>query len=184
MESVAARLRRSPQLWLAALVARVALAALLVPTGLTKLLGQPFQRRSLEPWAMPFFDMLYSAGVYWRFVGLLELGAGLLLLAPRFATLGALASLAISAQLVAITVSLRFRWTAVFATALMLAASAALLLWDWPRVAALVAPASPPGGSARAALAAASRRRGVRIAAAAAIGLWVLLHALDRVGRL
>src|SRR5688572_17806344 len=119
MANLLLHLHRRWAAWLPVLAVRLALAVLLVPTGVEKLLGVPFPRRSMEPWAMPFFDMLHSVGPYWRFLGLVQIVAGVCLLVPRFATLGALAALAISVELLVITSALHFRATAVFAAALM-----------------------------------------------------------------
>ncbi len=136
-------LRRQWGVWLLVWAMRVSLAALFVPTGLHKLLGLPFGRRSPDPWVLPFFDALYEAGPYWRFLGLCQLLAGVLLLIPRLATLGALLYLPILVNVVVITISLGFLWPAVLATSLMLAANLCLLLWDASRLAPLIAPKEP-----------------------------------------
>lgn len=184
MANLLLHLHRRWAAWLLVLAVRLALAVLLVPSGVEKLLGLPFPRRSMEPWAMPFFDMLHSVGPYWRFLGLVQIVAGVCLLVPRFATLGALAALAISVELLVITSALHFRATAVFAAALMVTASAGLLLWDWPRLAPLVAAPDLPGGSVRATLTSAWQRREVRAGLAGIAALWLLVHLLDRAGLL
>jgi hypothetical protein len=128
--------------------------------------------------------MLHSVGPYWRFLGLVQVVAGLCLLVPRLATIGALISLAISTEVLVMTTALHFRGTAIVATALMLVASGALVLWDWPRIAPMFAAPDLPGGSLRATLRSAWQSRVVRGGIAAVVVLWLVVHLLDRAGRL
>ena len=80
-----------------------------------------------------FFEMMYQSGLYWQFIGWVQLGAGLLLLTQRYALLGALVYLSIIANIFVITVSFDFGGTPVI-TGLMLLAGLLLLGWDWNRL--------------------------------------------------
>ena len=113
---------------------RILLGVSLLAAGLPKLQGRPWLRTGVEPWVVPFFDALYHSGLYWRFLGLSEIAAGLLLLLPRAALLGALVSLPILANILVITVSLRFRWTVISIAALFVTTNLGLLAWDYERL--------------------------------------------------
>jgi hypothetical protein len=80
-----------------------------------------------------FFEAFFQAGEYYAFVGAAQVLAGLLLLMPATATLGALLYLPIIANIFVINVSLHFTGTWVIA-GLMLIANLFLLCWDWPRL--------------------------------------------------
>jgi uncharacterized membrane protein YphA (DoxX/SURF4 family) len=116
------------------LLTRILLGISLLVAGLPKLQGRPWLRTNLEPWIVPFFDALHDSGVYWRFLGLSEMTAGLLLLLPRTALLGALVSLPILANIFVITVSLPFRGTVIGIAGLMLTANLGLLARDYQRL--------------------------------------------------
>jgi hypothetical protein len=73
-----------------------------------------------------FFEMMYQSGLYWQFIGWVQLGAGLLLLTQRYALPGELVYLSIIADIFVITVSCDFGGTPVI-TGLMLLAG---LLWS------------------------------------------------------
>jgi uncharacterized membrane protein YphA (DoxX/SURF4 family) len=111
----------------------VLLALAFIPSGLTKALGNRFTRLGLESPVGFFFESLYRTGFYWRFLGLCQLAAALLLLIPRTATLGALVYLPLTLNIFVITVSLRFTGTP-FITGLMLLANVYLLCWDYDKL--------------------------------------------------
>jgi uncharacterized membrane protein YphA (DoxX/SURF4 family) len=116
---------------------RVLLAVGFIPTGTVKLLGRRFTNMSPESDIGGFFEMLYRSGPYWRFLGLAQVLAGLLVLSRATATLGALAFFAIMLNVFFITVSYDFRGTPVV-TGLMLLATVYLLLWDYQRLRGLL----------------------------------------------
>ena len=142
--------RSRPVLYRLTLGTRVLLAVGFIPTGAVKLLGRRFTSMSPESDIGLFFEALYRSGPYWRFLGLAQVVAGLLVLSRTTATLGALAFFAIMLNVFFITVSYDFRGTPVV-TGLMLLATLYLLLWDYDRVRGLLglgaegAPESPPG---------------------------------------
>jgi uncharacterized membrane protein YphA (DoxX/SURF4 family) len=169
--------------WTLVWLTRFVLAILFVPTGLRKLLGIPFSR-GFEPWAAFFFDALYAAGPYWRFLGLCEVAAGLLLLIPRLAFLGALMYAAIATNLLVIGISLDMLPDVIISTSVMLLASIALILWDWPKLTVLVSTDDSPRASLRGSFGEAWANRKFRIAAGGVVILWIIVHLLDRAGML
>ncbi len=94
--------------------------------------------------AWHFFETMYQSGLYWQFIGVSQLLAGLLLLTQRYARLGALVFLPIIANIFVITLSFDFGYTPVI-TGLMLLANL-LVWWEWPALRVLVnqAPCSLP----------------------------------------
>ncbi len=132
LDALHLRLRRSR--WLARVVVatRILLAAAFIPTGLVKVLGQRFTSISVEHPVGAFFEALYRTGAYWQFLGWSQVIAGLLLLVPATATLGALLFLAIATNIVVITLTLDFGGTPVV-TVLMFFAVLGLVAWDYHR---------------------------------------------------
>jgi hypothetical protein len=141
--------RSRPVLYRLTLGTRVLLAVGFIPTGAVKLLGRRFTTMGPESDIGLFFETLYRSGLYWRFLGLAQVLAGLLVLSRTTATLGALAFFAIMLNVFFITISYDFRGTPVV-TGLMLLATVYLLLWDYDRVRPLLgrgaegAPELPP----------------------------------------
>ena len=127
------RVRSRAVLYRLTLGTRVLLAVGFMPTGMVKLLGRRFTLMSPESDIGGFFETLYRSGPYWRFLGLAQVSAGLLVLSRRTATLGALAFFAIMLNVFVITISYDFRGTPVV-TGLMLLATVYLLLWDYDRL--------------------------------------------------
>ena len=114
-------------------ISRLLLAVAFVPTGLIKLLGEPFSNISTDNPIGYFFDAFHASGLFYRFVGLVQIIGGLLLLIPRVATLGAVIFFPIILNIFVLTVSLGFRGTPVV-TGLMLLAATYLLWWDFDRL--------------------------------------------------
>lgn len=131
------RVRSRALLYRLTLGTRLLLAVGFIPTGTVKLLGRRFTTMSPESDIGGFFETLYRSGPYWRFLGLAQVLAGLLVLTRATATLGALAFFAVMLNVFFITISYDFRGTPVV-TGLMLLATVYLLLWDYDRLRALV----------------------------------------------
>ena len=87
--------------------------------------------------AWHFFETMYQSGLYWKFLGLSQLLAGLILMTQKYAKLGALLFLPIIANVFVITISYDFRGTPVI-TGLMLLANFILIAWDWDTLKILV----------------------------------------------
>lgn len=126
-------MRSRPILYRLTLGTRVLLAVGFIPTGMVKLLGRRFTLLSPQSEIGGFFETLYRSGPYWRFLGLAQVLAGLLVLWRTTATLGAVAFFAIMLNVFFITISYDFRGTPVV-TGLMLLATVYLLLWDYDRL--------------------------------------------------
>jgi len=80
--------------------------------------------------SLHFFETMYQSGLYWKFIGIGQLLAGLLLMTQRYAKLGALVNFPIILNIFVITLSYDFAFTPVV-TGLMLMANLLLLFWDW-----------------------------------------------------
>jgi uncharacterized membrane protein YphA (DoxX/SURF4 family) len=133
------RIRSRPLLYRLTLGTRVLLAVGFIPSGMVKLLGHRFSYMSPESDIGGFFETLYQSGPYWHFLGLAQVVAGVLVLWPRTATLGALLFCGIMSNIFVITLSYDFNYTPVV-TGLMLLATLYLLVWDYDRLRGLVGP--------------------------------------------
>jgi len=80
-----------------------------------------------------FFEVIYQTGLYWQFIGCAQVLAGVLLLIPRGAHLGAFLFVPIMANIFVITVSLQFSGTP-FVTGMMFLAVLYLSAWDYHRI--------------------------------------------------
>jgi len=87
--------------------------------------------------AWHFFETMYQSGIYWKFIGLGQLIAGLLLMTQRYSKLGALVYLPIITSVFVITISYHFTGTPVIA-GLILLANLILIAWDWNELKILV----------------------------------------------
>jgi uncharacterized membrane protein YphA (DoxX/SURF4 family) len=132
-----ARVRRERLLRILTVVTRILLALGFTPSGITKVLGNRFTILGLDNPVGFFFEAMYRTGFYWRFLGLCQLAAALLLLIPRTATIGALVYFPLILNIFVITVALDFRGTP-FITGLMLLANIYLLCWDYDKLKHLI----------------------------------------------
>jgi uncharacterized membrane protein YphA (DoxX/SURF4 family) len=112
---------------------RVLLAVGFIPTGLVKVLGQRFTTMSPTSDIGGFFETLYRSGPYWHFLGFAQMLAGLLVLWPATATVGAVLFFGIMLNVFVITLSYDFHYTPVV-TGMMLLATLYLLAWDYDRL--------------------------------------------------
>jgi hypothetical protein len=84
------------------------------------------------------FEALYDGGgMYWRFLGAVQVAAGVLILVPATATLGAMIFFPLILNIFVITVSYGFRGTP-FVTGPMVLAALYLLCWDYDRLRGIV----------------------------------------------
>lgn len=138
--------RRSHWLARLAVATRLLLAAGFIPTGLVKVMGRRFTTISTDHPVGRFFEAMYQTGGYWEFLGWMQVVAGVLLLVPRTACLGALLFLGLMTNIFVITVALDFGGTPVV-TGLMLLAVVFLVLWDfhrWKPILFATPPQEPP----------------------------------------
>lgn len=138
-------IRSIPFLYRFTLLTRVLMAAAFVPTGWVKLMGRRFTSLPTDSPIGAFFEAMYQTGEYWQFIGGCQALAGLLLLVPATAHLGALLFLPIITNIFVITVALDFKGTPMI-TGPMLLAVIYLCAWDYDRLRGLLTatPASPP----------------------------------------
>lgn len=87
--------------------------------------------------AWHFFETLFQSGIYWNFIGMAQLLAGMLLMTQKYAKLGAVIFFPISLNIFMITVSYNFGATIVI-TALILLANLMLIMWDWNELKILI----------------------------------------------
>jgi uncharacterized membrane protein YphA (DoxX/SURF4 family) len=126
----ATRRRRGWHLFAAIL--RIFLGFALLPSGLKKVIGEPFTDPANVGPFHDFLDAFYATGFFYPFVGSMQVLTALLLMSQRFALVGALMMLPI------ITTILVFCWsTGVYPTAsvvtLMWFGTVGLVLWDISR---------------------------------------------------
>ena len=137
LDRLHASARANPAFQRLAVISRILLALAFIPTGLVKLLGERFTLMGIDNPVGFFFEGLYQAGAYWNFIGAVQATAGLLLLIPATATLGAVLFFPIILNIFVITVALGFQGTPVI-TGAMLLASIFLLCWDYDRLKAVI----------------------------------------------
>lgn len=128
------RVRSRGLLFRFTVLTRILLAAGFIPTGLAKLLGQRFTRLPESTPIGAFFEAMYQTGIFWNFIGTTQVAAGVLLLIPRFAHLGALLFLPVIAGILAVVVGVGFGTGTTLVTLLMSLAVMYLLLWDYDRL--------------------------------------------------
>jgi hypothetical protein len=129
------------------LMNRLLLAMAFLPTGLVKATGQRFTLLPLDNPVGFFFEAMYRTGPWWVFIGVLQVGAAIVLL-PATATVGALLVLPIAVSILLITWGVGFGNTVLIAAGMVLSATY-LVYWDgdrvWDAAARLVGPrAGPP----------------------------------------
>lgn len=128
-----ARIKQERLLRLFTTCTRILLAIGFLPSGWKKVAYQRFTILGIDDPVGFFFEALYRAGFYYRFIGIAQVTAAILLLIPRTALLGALLYFPIILNIFVITVSMQFRGTP-FITGAMLLANVYLLCWDYNRI--------------------------------------------------
>ena len=124
-----------------AVFCRVALALGFIPSGVVKVMGERFTGLPSNHPLGHYFDALYLTGPYYRFIGVSQLTAALLLLIPRTTLLGAILYLPMIFNICVLAYATRFEGTRI--TTLMLLANVYLLYWDYARWKHILPFASP-----------------------------------------
>src|ERR1043165_9687561 len=119
-ERVYGELRRNKWLRYFAIFCRIALALGFLPSGIVKVMGERFTALPPNHPLGHYFDALHGTGFYYKFIGVGQLTAALLLLIPRAALLGAILYLPIILNICVLTYATRFEGTRI--TTLMLLA--------------------------------------------------------------
>lgn len=148
LDRLHARARAIGPLRRLAIISRILLALAFIPTGTVKLLGQRFTLMSPDTAIGGFFEAMYQTGFYWNFLGLAQVIAGVLLLVPWTATLGAVVTFPLVLNIFLITLSVGFRGTPLITGGMLLAATF-LVCWDYHRLKAIIWPgaAATVGGA-------------------------------------
>lgn len=108
-----------------------------IPSGYLKIAGKRFTNAGIDNDVGHFFEALYQTGIYWQFLGFIQLSAALLLMTQKYAALGSLIFLAIMSNIWIITLSIDFSGTYII-TSLMMLASLMLVFWEYDRIKYLV----------------------------------------------
>ena len=145
LDRLHARLVRSRLLQRFTAFTRVLLALGFIPPGIKKLTGEPFTTLPTSHPVGYFFDAFFQAGELYVFVGLAQVAAGLLLLWPRTATLGAVIYFPIILTIAVLTNAIGFAGTEQI-TILMALACLWLLVWDYDRLRAILPVRRAPVG--------------------------------------
>jgi uncharacterized membrane protein YphA (DoxX/SURF4 family) len=127
-----ARLRSQRWATLCVINLRMLIGFAFLPAGLKKLLDEPFTDPAKTGPFHDFLDAFHATGWFYQFVGVLQLVTATLLITQRFATLGALLAVPITATITAFCWSTHVYPTATVIT-LMFLGSVGLALWDLPR---------------------------------------------------
>jgi hypothetical protein len=134
--------RQNTWLYRGSLGLRFLLSMGFIPTGLVKLFGLPFSNLgSTSPVGM-FFDMLLSTGVYWQFLGLMQVLAGILVMFNRTLALGSILFTAIMMNILFITIGVGFGNTAYLAF-MMVLGCLWLCFWEWSKLRVLFFESNP-----------------------------------------
>lgn len=127
-----ARLRAKRWATLCVVNLRILIGFAFLPAGLKKLLDQPFTDPANTGAFHDFLDAFHATGWFYQFVGAMQLVTAVLLITQRFATIGALLAVPITATITAFCWSTHVYPTAAVIT-LMFLGSLGLALWDLPR---------------------------------------------------
>lgn len=116
---------------------RVILAISFLPSGMTKLIGYRFTQLPVDTPVGFFFEAIYQTGGWYRFIGLCQVAAAILVLIPRTATLGAAIFFPLVLNIMLITIFVGFTGTWMI-TSMMFMASLYLICWDYDKFKAIL----------------------------------------------
>ena len=145
LDRIHAQIVRSRLLQRFTAVTRVLLAVGFVLPGSTKVMGHRFTSLPTSDPVGAFFDVFFQAHAFYAFVGAAQVAAGLMLLWPTTATLGAVVYFPIILNIMVITIAVGFTGTWIV-TILMTVACLWLLVWDWDRLRAILPAHRAAGG--------------------------------------
>ncbi|MEZ0609038.1 DoxX family protein [Fibrella sp. WM1] len=119
---------------------RIALAAGFLPSGFTKIVGERFTSLSVNHPMGNYLEALHHTGFYYRFIGIAQMIAAVLLLIPRTVLLGALLYFPIILNICILSLAVRFEGSLV-TSPLMVLANLYLLGWHYDRLKFIFIPA-------------------------------------------
>lgn len=113
---------------------RVALAAGFIIAGMVKIVGERFASGlSVNHPMGHYLDALHQTGYYYTFIGIAQVAAGILLLIPRTALLGALLYFPIILNICILSLAVRFEGS-LLSSPLMVLSNLFLLCWYYDRI--------------------------------------------------
>ena len=112
---------------------RIALAYAFIFAGFVKVNGERFTSLSNNHPMGQYLEALFHTGYYYTFIGVLQMLAGLLLLIPRTALLGAIIYFPLILNICILSFAVRFDGS-VLTSPLMVLANLYLLCWDYHRL--------------------------------------------------
>ena len=142
LEQRIARARERRGVYTSIIVLRMMIGFAFIPAGLKKLLGQPFTDPANTGVFHEFLHAFHATGLFYQFVGALQLTAAVLLITQRHATLGAALIAPILAAIFVLCWSTGVVPTAIVVT-LMSVGLLALIFWDIQRWKALLGMPTP-----------------------------------------
>jgi uncharacterized membrane protein YphA (DoxX/SURF4 family) len=131
--SFSRRARQNSLLHRGTLGLRFLLSMGFIPTGLVKLFGLPFSNLGSSNPVGVFFDMLLATGVYWQFLGGMQVLAGILVMFNRTLALGSILFTGIMLNILFITIGVGFGNTAYLAF-MMVLGCLWLCFWEWGKL--------------------------------------------------
>jgi uncharacterized membrane protein YphA (DoxX/SURF4 family) len=160
-------------------VLRLLVALIFMSTGWLKLGGHNIRdgfgaAHGIDP-VMPLFNAMFAVRPYWWFLGAGQFAGGALLLVGRTALLGSLVCTPIVANIAVLIGALPFALADRVAVALLVLIHVGLLVWEWPRLASVIAPVVEDS-SVTASVTDAWARRWVRVSAALVAVAFVGAH--------
>ncbi|MCM8567992.1 DoxX family protein [Gramella jeungdoensis] len=111
---------------------RIALAYAFIFAGFVKVNGERFTSLSNNHPMGHYLEALFHTGYYYTFIGILQMLAGILLLIPRTALLGALIYFPIILNICILSLAVRFDGS-ILTSPLMVMANLYLICWDYHR---------------------------------------------------
>ncbi|TBW28287.1 DoxX family protein [Gramella sp. KN1008] len=111
---------------------RIALAYAFIFAGFVKVNGERFTSLSDNHPMGHYLEALFHTGYYYTFIGILQMLAGVLLLIPRTALLGALIYFPIILNICILSLAVRFDGS-ILTSPLMVMANLYLICWDYHR---------------------------------------------------
>ena len=127
------RLRSKRWATLCVINLRILIGFAFLPSGLKKLLDEPFTDPAKTGRFHDLLDAFYATGWFYQFVGVMQLLTASLLITQRFSTVGALFAVPITATIAAFCWSTQAGLPTSIVITLMFLGSLGLALWDLPR---------------------------------------------------
>lgn len=127
------RLKRLRIVQLFTIYLRYLIGSAFVFASIPKILGERFTRIPVSNPVGFYFEAMYQTGFYWNFLGWGQMIAAVLLMAQRFAALGAMMFYPIIINVWLVTWSVGFKGTPVV-TFLMFLGNTYLLVWEYRRL--------------------------------------------------